>query len=58
MKQRQMMIYVHIPFCIQKCRYCDFLSFPGISESVMDSYLSALRTELKLRKGEAEDKQI
>ena len=58
MKQRQMMIYVHIPFCIQKCRYCDFLSFPGISESVMDSYLSALRTELKLRKGEAEDKPI
>lgn len=21
-------LYIHIPFCVQKCRYCDFLSFP------------------------------
>ena len=21
-------IYIHIPFCAQKCRYCDFYSFP------------------------------
>ncbi|MCM1438233.1 MAG: radical SAM family heme chaperone HemW [Roseburia sp.] len=31
-------IYVHIPFCIQKCRYCDFASFPdkiGFAESYM-----------------------
>lgn len=25
-------IYVHIPFCIRKCNYCDFLSFPGTEE--------------------------
>ncbi len=22
-------LYIHIPFCVQKCLYCDFLSFPG-----------------------------
>ena len=21
-------IYVHVPFCVKKCNYCDFLSFP------------------------------
>ena len=28
-------IYVHIPYCLRKCRYCDFLSFPRVPE---DSY--------------------
>ena len=23
-----MELYIHIPFCVRKCRYCDFLSFP------------------------------
>ena len=27
------MLYVHIPFCMQKCRYCDFLSFPASEEN-------------------------
>ena len=22
-------IYIHIPFCVRKCEYCDFLSFPA-----------------------------
>ena len=22
-------LYIHIPFCIKKCNYCDFLSFPS-----------------------------
>lgn len=50
MAQRQeLSIYVHIPFCVKKCNYCDFLSFPGSSgyDEAAESYVAALRKELK-----------
>lgn len=39
-------IYIHIPFCVKKCSYCDFVSFADRSQ--MAAYLSALRTEIRL----------
>ena len=51
MKQNQLMIYVHIPFCVRKCRYCDFLSFPG-SQETQQVYIQALQREIKERAGE------
>ena len=39
-----MELYVHLPFCRQKCRYCDFVSFPGM-ESRMEAYADALLRE-------------
>ena len=38
-------IYVHIPFCKQKCLYCDFISFEGIIEK-QEEYISTLKTEI------------
>ena len=38
-------IYVHIPFCRQKCIYCDFYSLPNREEE-MDAYCAALETRL------------
>ncbi len=38
-------LYIHIPFCVSKCTYCDFFSVSQIS--VPDSYVSALIKELK-----------
>lgn len=29
---RQLEVYIHIPFCISKCKYCDFLSAPASGE--------------------------
>lgn len=38
-------IYVHIPFCVQKCLYCDFPSYGGIS-SYQEDYVAALCREI------------
>jgi oxygen-independent coproporphyrinogen-3 oxidase len=41
-------IYVHIPFCMAKCRYCDFFSIPVARGSVDESgYASALISQLE-----------
>lgn len=37
--------YVHIPFCVSKCGYCDFNSFPGM-EPLFDDYVDALIREI------------
>ena len=34
-------IYIHIPFCVRKCAYCDFFSVP-FSENMEEAYVSAL----------------
>ena len=42
-------IYVHVPFCIKKCNYCDFLSFPLKKEtdcSEVENYVNALQKEI------------
>lgn len=39
-------IYLHIPFCVRKCNYCDFLSGPAGKE-VQKSYVKALLTEIE-----------
>lgn len=47
-----MMLYIHIPFCVKKCGYCDFLSYPGMENRFQD-YVNALCLELFLRSEEA-----
>ena len=39
-------IYIHIPFCIKKCFYCDFLSFAG-KQALYANYTDALILELQ-----------
>lgn len=39
-------IYIHIPFCKQKCGYCDFHSFAKI-ENLKEEYVEALCNEIK-----------
>lgn len=41
-------LYLHIPFCRQKCRYCDFLSFGNQNDKRMMEYVEALITEMTL----------
>lgn len=37
--------YIHIPFCLSKCHYCDFSSFVGM-EPLFEDYVSALSAEI------------
>lgn len=41
-------VYVHVPFCLQKCRYCDFYSVTDLTE--IEAYLAAVVSELNLRR--------
>ncbi len=43
-----MELYVHIPFCVQKCAYCDFVSFANRSDR-MAPYIDNLLAEAELR---------
>ena len=38
-------LYLHIPFCLRKCNYCDFLSFPA-ADQTQDKYTDALCREI------------
>lgn len=40
-------IYLHIPFCVSKCPYCDFYSTTGYSSDDLDGYTVALSTHIK-----------
>ncbi len=39
-------LYVHIPFCLRKCNYCDFCSFANVDDDVRRGYIEALVSEI------------
>ncbi|SHK26234.1 oxygen-independent coproporphyrinogen-3 oxidase [Selenomonas ruminantium] len=41
-------VYIHIPFCRQKCFYCDFPSYAG-KESLMEAYVEALCQQIEIQ---------
>lgn len=50
-------LYLHIPFCIRKCEYCDFLSGPA-DEKSRRMYLDALLRELAVVGPQAEEYEV
>lgn len=46
MNRNNLEIYIHLPFCIKKCAYCDFLSFPADTNTQIQ-YVHALLNEVR-----------
>ncbi len=43
--------YVHIPFCVKKCAYCDFNSYSGYTDGSVSRYVGALETDIRRNGG-------
>lgn len=41
-------LYVHIPFCVKKCNYCDFVSF-ACSEEAKEAYFESLYRQINIK---------
>lgn len=52
-----MELYIHLPYCRQKCRYCDFASYAG-QEGTMAAYVDALLREADVMAVNAKDAPI
>lgn len=52
-----MELYIHIPFCVKKCDYCDFLSFSA-DEQTQRAYVAALQKELAFYGAKYKDRRI
>lgn len=53
-EKRPLGLYVHIPFCVKKCNYCDFLSAPAGKEE-QERYIEAICREIKGYAEQAKD---
>ena len=47
MKSRNIGLYLHIPFCEKKCRYCGFLSFDIYNLEIYEEYTKSIISEIK-----------
>ena len=46
METKNMGLYIHIPFCKRKCKYCDFISYSN-REHLIDRYIECLKYEIR-----------
>ncbi|MDD6442540.1 MAG: radical SAM family heme chaperone HemW [bacterium] len=54
---RLLELYIHIPFCVKKCAYCDFLSGPS-DEKSRERYVELLCEEIQVCRGKVEEYQV
>lgn len=51
-------LYIHVPFCAQKCNYCDFNSYKIEEKNQKTDYLISIRKEMELYKEEFKNKEF
>ena len=54
---REIGIYIHIPFCVTKCKYCDFNSYAG-HERFFNQYVVAITKEIFQNKNKYNDCEV
>lgn len=57
MNPKELELYIHIPFCVKKCSYCDFLSAPA-TEQTREAYMAALFAEIEGRAKDYKDRIV
>ncbi len=57
MQKKELELYIHIPFCVRKCHYCDFLSAPS-DEATREQYVQALCREIVSYKDMAAEYEV
>ena len=40
-------LYVHVPYCVRKCAYCDFNAYSGATSAQAETYVAAVRREIQ-----------
>jgi len=55
---RRLGLYVHIPFCRQKCLYCDFCSYPSLDGDIRARYAERMRRDLAERAVDCSDRTV
>ena len=51
-------IYIHIPFCVQKCGYCDFCSFPSVTKETKSAYAAEVSRRIAESAPRAKDYKV
>ena len=57
MPSKELELYLHIPFCVRKCDYCDFLSMPA-NEELRRHYVDCLMEEIKQKAALCREYQV
>lgn len=56
--KKEIAIYIHVPFCVQKCYYCDFLSKACQTEEIKQEYVNQLCREISYRSGQLKEYKV
>lgn len=51
-------LYIHVPFCAQKCNYCDFNSYKIEEKNQKKEYLISIKKEMELYKEDFKNKEF